>query len=62
MTIKLKFTLEIETEKYYGVTESQAAVLMLDALNESFPSCIIDENKDIVFCVKTWYFEQVEND
>jgi len=32
---------------------------MLDAMNESFPSCIIDENNDIVFCVKTWEFEQV---
>ena len=58
--MKLKFTLEIETEDDDGVTESQAAVLMLDALNESFPSCIIDENKDIVFCVKTWDFEQVK--
>ena len=59
MTIKLKFTLEIETEDDDGVTESQAAVLMLDALNESFPSVIVDENNDIVFCVKTWEFEQV---
>ncbi len=47
--MKLKFTLEIETEDDDGVTESQAAVLMLDAMNESFPSCIIDENNDIVF-------------
>ena len=60
--MKLKFTLEIETEDDDGVTESQAAVLMLDALNESFPSCIVDGNQDIIFCVKTWDFEQVKND
>ncbi len=57
--MKLKFTLEIETEDDDGVTESQAAVLMLDALNESFPSVIVDGNHGVVFCVKTWDFGQV---
>ena len=57
--MKLKFTLEIETEDDAGVTESQAAVLLVDAMNESFPACIIDDNEDIVFTVRTWEYEQV---
>ncbi len=57
--MKLKFTLEIETEDDDGVTESQAAVLLVDAMNESFPACIIDDNDDIVFTVRTWEYEQV---
>ena len=56
--MKLKFTLEIDLEDTDGYSESQAADMMIDVINDSFPSCAEDENGDPAFFVESWELKQ----
>ena len=56
--MKLKFTLEVVLDETDGYSESQAADMMIDAINESFPSCAEDENGDPAFFVESWGVNQ----